>query len=416
MLQWVALERVKSGMVHLRLTWLALSSSLVDLKAAKAETQLLRLTSMSTGLLLVFVDSAKNLPNARPSKKPDPYAQLSLGKQQEVTNVQMRTFDPVWEQGFTFLVNNPESDSLFIKVIDQKTTREIGWLEYKLHSLFDKPDLQVDSEPYRLTRSGPDSKIDFCLQLRILKYEGPKEDVNEDEDEDAEEAFSEIETQEEETLLVRGGSVRKPDSPEKQASEPSTPVKITKQESRDSIQSGSSRTFQQPIEDLMTPSKAPPVVDTPPSGDLRHRAPSVTSSAGEAGLGRIQLTLRYSVQRQRLVVVVHKVVNLPLKDPTNIPDPYVKLYLLPERAKDSKCKTQTMKDNCNPVYDETFEYILSQGELNSRQLEVSVVTRKGWFSSQSPVMGQVVVNLGELDLSKAVTAWFDLQPESTKDV
>jgi hypothetical protein len=40
--------------------------------------------------------------------------------------------------------------------------------------------------------------------------------VNEDEDEDAEEAFSEIETQEEETLLVRGGSVRKPDSPEKQ--------------------------------------------------------------------------------------------------------------------------------------------------------------------------------------------------------
>jgi hypothetical protein len=52
---------------------------------------------------------------------------------------------------------------------------------------------------------------------------------------------------------------------------------------------------------------------------------------------------------------------------------------------------QTMKDNCSPVYDETFEYILSQGELNSRQLEVSVVTRKGWFSSGSPVMGQVCV-------------------------
>lgn len=56
------------------------------------------------------------LQNARPSKKPDPYTQLSLGKQQEMTNVQMRTYDPVWEQGFTFLVNNPESDSLFIKV------------------------------------------------------------------------------------------------------------------------------------------------------------------------------------------------------------------------------------------------------------------------------------------------------------
>jgi hypothetical protein len=31
-------------------------------------------------------------------------------------------------------------------------------------------------------------------------------------------------------------------------------------------------------------------------------------SSGEAGLGRIQLTLRYSIQRQRLVVVVHKIV------------------------------------------------------------------------------------------------------------
>lgn len=414
---WVALEGVKSGMVHLRLTWLALSSSLADLKAAIAETQLLRITSMSTGLLLVFIDSAKSLPNARPSKNPDPYTQLSVGKQQEVTTVQMRTSDPVWEQGFTFLVNNPDSDSLFIKVFDQKTTREIGYLEYKLRSLLDKPDLQVDSEPYRLTRSGPDSKINFSLKLRILKYEGPKEDMNDDEAEDAKEGFSEMETQEEEKLLVRGGSVKKPDSPEKQVgSEPSTPVKITKQESRDSVRSGSSSSFQQPTEDLMVPSKAPPVVDTPPIGDLRHRAPSVTSSAGEAGLGRIQLTLRYSVQRQRLIVVVHKIVNLPLKDPTNIPDPYVKLYLLPERAKDSKRKTETMKDNCNPVYDETFEYILSQGELNSRHLEVSVVTRKGWFSSQSPVMGQVIVNLGEYDLSKAVTSWYDLQPESTKDV
>jgi hypothetical protein len=31
--------------------------------------------------------------------------------------------------------------------------------------------------------------------------------------------------------------------------------------------------------------------------------------------------------------------NIPLKDPTNVPDPYVKLYLLPGRSKDSKRKT-----------------------------------------------------------------------------
>lgn len=40
-------------------------------------------------------------------------------------------------------------------------------------------------------------------------------------------------------------------------------------------------------------------------GRLRH--PSLTSSQGEAKLGRMQLTLHYSVQRQKLVVVVHKI-------------------------------------------------------------------------------------------------------------
>jgi hypothetical protein len=33
---------------------------------------------------------------------------------------------------------------------------------------------------------------------------------------DAEEGFSETETQEEETLLVRGSTIKKPDAPEKQ--------------------------------------------------------------------------------------------------------------------------------------------------------------------------------------------------------
>ena len=56
------------------------------------------------------------LQNAHSSKKLDPYAQLSLGKQQQVTDFRSGISDPVWKQGFTFLVKNPESDSLFIKV------------------------------------------------------------------------------------------------------------------------------------------------------------------------------------------------------------------------------------------------------------------------------------------------------------
>lgn len=59
---WLSLEQAKTGMVHLRLTWMQLSSDKSDLKAALAETQMLRVTDMSTALLTVFIDSAKNLP------------------------------------------------------------------------------------------------------------------------------------------------------------------------------------------------------------------------------------------------------------------------------------------------------------------------------------------------------------------
>jgi hypothetical protein len=45
--------------------------------------------------------------------------------------------------------------------------QEIGYFVYNLMSLVDKPDLQVDSQPYRLTKSGPDSKINLSLKMRV---------------------------------------------------------------------------------------------------------------------------------------------------------------------------------------------------------------------------------------------------------
>lgn len=44
------------------MTWMSLSSEKGDLQAAIEETQLLRVNAMSTALVTIFVDSAKNLP------------------------------------------------------------------------------------------------------------------------------------------------------------------------------------------------------------------------------------------------------------------------------------------------------------------------------------------------------------------
>lgn len=99
--------------------------------------------------------------------------------------------------------------------------------------------------------------------------------------------------------------------------------------------------------------------------------------------------LFYAKRADQLMDGVSRSRNLPMKDASSIPDPYVKLYLLPGRSKETKRKTGVVKDNCNPVYDATFEYILSAPDLLSTELEVTVATQKGILSGGSPVIGIV---------------------------
>lgn len=53
----------------------------------------------------------------RGNKQPDVYLEASVGGNTRRTTTMLRSCDPVWEQGFTFLVSNPESGILHIKVI-----------------------------------------------------------------------------------------------------------------------------------------------------------------------------------------------------------------------------------------------------------------------------------------------------------
>ncbi|KAH0949266.1 hypothetical protein HN011_000641 [Eciton burchellii] len=406
---WVSLEQAKHGMLHLRLTWLHLSKNAADLRAALVETQELRVTSMSTALLVLYVDSAKNLSCIRGTKQPDVYLEARIGGKKQRTATVPRSCDPVWEQGFTFLISNPETGVLHIKIIDERTTVILGEMNYNLSLLLEKNNLEITQQPFDLQMAEVDSKLVLSMSLNILKYEQPEPTSEEDEDDhDINELNKRIERQESNISNALSSSV--PASPLKKQ-----PSKESVNSQAQSIGSAAGPLPEEPRatveEDLIISSSVPYSLNESPK--LIHRNPSMTSSLGEAKLGRIQLTLRYSVQRQKFVVVVHKIANLPLppNDPHNIPDPYVKLYLLPDRHKETKRKTAVMKDNCNPIFDEQFEYVISQGDLSTRVLEVSVCTQKGWLSTGSNVMGQVRAKLSEIDVTKAITSWYDLQPE-----
>ncbi|MHC5848244.1 hypothetical protein ACYT7O_10770, partial [Streptococcus pyogenes] len=57
----LTLEDAKHGTLHVRLQWYKLSADPLDLQDALIETQHLRVASMSTALLIVFIDSARHL-------------------------------------------------------------------------------------------------------------------------------------------------------------------------------------------------------------------------------------------------------------------------------------------------------------------------------------------------------------------
>ncbi|XP_026484937.1 extended synaptotagmin-2 isoform X2 [Vanessa tameamea] len=401
---WQTLQQAKTGKVHLRLSWHRFSTDLADLSHALTETQLVKNAELSSAVVSVYIDSCKNLPNARAQSRPDPYLTVTVGKKTENTAVQMRTDSPVYEIGYSFLVQNPEINVLEIKVIDQKTGSSLGQLTYGISSLLKEKNLTMLSQPLNLQKSGPESKIIIAAQLKILKEAIREEDIDE---EIASVASSEPEP---EPIATTDNSVNAPPVPSsntdlKDLVDAAPTINQTDNVSEKSIP------VEQIIKEVDVPQESQ-IQPEPESPKLIHRTSSLTTSAGEAGLGRILLSLRYSMQNQILYVVVHKIMNIPLKDPTNVPDPYVKLYLLPGRSKDSKRKTAVVKDNCMPEYDEQFEWAIPLAELHSRQLEVTVATHKG-FLGGSPIIGQVIVQLNQYDIREAKTLWFDLLPESS---
>uniref|UniRef100_A0A3Q0T443 Extended synaptotagmin 1 n=1 Tax=Amphilophus citrinellus TaxID=61819 RepID=A0A3Q0T443_AMPCI len=85
-------------------------------------------------------------------------------------------------------------------------------------------------------------------------------------------------------------------------------------------------------------------------------------------------------------------------------DSYVSLMLLPDKSKATKRKTGVKKRDHNPEFNERFEYDLPMDDIRFRRLSVSVKNNSASFRSRD-VIGQVQIELAEVDLVSGVTQW-----------
>ncbi|XP_037369227.1 synaptotagmin-10 [Talpa occidentalis] len=130
--------------------------------------------------------------------------------------------------------------------------------------------------------------------------------------------------------------------------------------------------------------------------------------------GKLNFALRYDYEGQLLVVRMIQALDLPAKDFSGTSDPYVKMYLLPDRKR--KFQTRVHRKTLNPLFDETFQFPVPYGELGARKLHFSVYDFDRF--SRHDMIGEVILdNLFEAsDLSREASVWREILCATTESV
>uniref|UniRef100_A0A671K971 Extended synaptotagmin-2-A-like n=1 Tax=Sinocyclocheilus anshuiensis TaxID=1608454 RepID=A0A671K971_9TELE len=380
---------------------------LSSIKAAKGQAN----DGLSSALLLVHLDSAKNLV-VNNYFVPSPFVQFTVGHRSFESKTRYKTNEPVWEEAFTFLIHNPKCQELEVEVKDEKHECSLGTFSLPLSKMLQEDQMTI-SQQFPLKNSGPGATLKMKMALRIL-------------------SMDKLSVSNQPSSI----QIRRPSSSTTNVSEP-TPTSKTQQPTPAPRNQPSPRVEplidSRPLEDSPTrlaksgrstsnlaisgsqlhlnnkeptPSIASDISNPSTAQELQKTIQHLQNGAspGFAPLGEIQLTIRHSPQRNKLIVVVHSCRNL-ISSTENGSDPYVRLYLLPDKRRSGRRKTNTIKKTVTPVYDQTFEFSVSLVELHRRTLDVAVKNGGGILSKHRGLLGKVLVDLTSEDISKSSTQW-----------
>ncbi|XP_046663776.1 synaptotagmin 1 isoform X3 [Homalodisca vitripennis] len=130
------------------------------------------------------------------------------------------------------------------------------------------------------------------------------------------------------------------------------------------------------------------------------------SKQSEVKLGKLQYKLEYDFNSNSLAVTVIQAEELPALDMGGTSDPYVKVYLLPDKKK--KFETKVHRKTLNPVFNETFTFkSVPYADAMNKTL-VFAIFDFDRFSKHDQI-GEVKVPLCQVDLAQTIEEWKELQ-------
>ncbi|GAB1294565.1 Extended synaptotagmin-3 [Apodemus speciosus] len=356
---------------------------------------------------------AKKLPRFvknKASRDPSSYVKLSVGKKTFTSKTCPHSKDPVWSQVFSFFVHSVAAEQLCLKVLDDELECALGVLEFPLSQLVPCADLTLE-QCFQLDHSGLDSLISMRLVLRFLRvegrelgspYTGPdalkkgplfvkkvatnqgckapplKEDLGDVTNTSDPASFIKGISKSTDNISVATTAPEPKPEPQETGLEPKG-----KDSAKGLCESPGKKKIPATTTFLTVPGphspgpiKSPRPMSRPAfpfAWPLTRVAPSMSSlnslasscfdltdvslntevgDSRQRRLGEIQLTVRYVCLRHCLRVLVNGCRNLTPCTSSGA-DPYVRIYLLPERRWASRKKTSVKQKTLEPLFDET---------------------------------------------------------------
>ncbi|RXM33977.1 Extended synaptotagmin-3 [Acipenser ruthenus] len=121
--------------------------------------------------------------------------------------------------------------------------------------------------------------------------------------------------------------------------------------------------------------------------------------AGPSSMIKMKAMLRVLAMKEPDPDSVYTGLNALKKGPLNLiaasqggSDPYVRIYLFPERSWSSRKKTTVKKRSVNPLFDEKFEYSVPLEEAQRRKLDIAVKHNKSFTSHERKELGKISVD------------------------
>ncbi|XP_077373937.1 synaptotagmin VIII isoform X2 [Festucalex cinctus] len=119
--------------------------------------------------------------------------------------------------------------------------------------------------------------------------------------------------------------------------------------------------------------------------------PDAGDGASKQPRGKLLYSLEFDAAVSELVVGVKQASSLKAMDLRGTSDPYVKVYILPDKTK--TCETKVLKNTLNAVFNETFNFQVFDFDRFSKH----------------QIIGELRLKLGQVDWNHVIEEWRDLQ-------